>query len=101
MSTTLKRILILAAVILVFILCLVFYLRNDDAVVLDYLLGTMELSFSAWLLILLAVGIVLGWLSLLPVILKLKADNARLNRQVKVSEKEINNLRVMPVKDAQ
>ena len=96
-----KRMILLAAVVLVFVLCLVFYLRNDQLIVLDYLLGSLELSFSTWLLIILVVGIILGWLSLVPVILKLRRQITRLNRQVKVTEKEINNLRVMPVKDTE
>lgn len=99
MSSTLKKIILLAASLIVFIIGLAFYLRNSQTVAVDYFLGNIELSFSVWLLIILVVGVLLGWLTTLPVIIKLKRQNSRLSRQVKVTEKEINNLRVLPVKD--
>ena len=68
-------------------------------VVLDYFLASTEFYFSAWMLAALILGAILGIASSLPIILKLKGQNAKLMRQVKVSEKEINNLRVLPVKD--
>ena len=100
MSSTLKKIILLALSITVFIIGLAFYLRNDQLVKIDYFLGSLELSFSTWLLIVLVAGVLLGWLTTLPVIIKIKRRNARLARQVKVTEKEINNLRVLPVKDS-
>lgn len=101
MSSTFKRILLVIIIFTVFVLGLVFYLRNDQVVVFDYLLGSLELSFSIWLLIILTLGVLLGWLTILPVIFTLKRQNAKLSRQVKMSEKEINNLRVIPLKDTQ
>jgi len=100
MSSTLKKIILLTVSILVFIIGLAFYLRNDQQIAVDYFLGSLELSFSVWLLIILVLGVLLGWLTSLPVIIKLKRQNSRLSRQVKVTEKEINNLRVLPVKDS-
>lgn len=100
MSSTLKKIVLTAVLIIVFITGLAFYLRNDQLVAVDYFLGNLELSFSIWLLIILVIGVLLGWLTSLPVIIKLKRRNSRLSRQVKVNEKEINNLRVLPVKDS-
>ena len=100
MSSTLKKIVLLTVSILVFLTGLAFYLRNDQLVAVDYFLGNLELSFSIWLLIILVVGVILGWLTSLPLIIKLKRQNSRLSRQVKVTEKEINNLRVLPVKDS-
>lgn len=100
MSSTLKKILLLTVSIIVFITGLAFYLRNDQLVAVDYFLGNIEMSFSIWLLLILVGGVLLGWLTSLPVIIKLKRQNSRLSRQVKVTEKEINNLRVLPVKDS-
>ena len=99
MSSTLKKIILLTVAIVVFIIGLAFYLRNDQQIAVDYFLGNLELSFSVWLLIILVLGVLLGWLTSLPVIIKLKRQNSRLSRQIKVTEKEINNLRVLPVKD--
>lgn len=100
MSSTLKKIVLLALSITVFIIGLTFFLRNGQTVAVDYFLGSIELSLSIWLLIVLVIGVLLGWLTSLPVIFKLKRQNSRLSRQVKVTEKEINNLRVLPLKDS-
>lgn len=101
MSSTFKKTLLTALIVIVFTICLVFYLRNDQVITLDYILGSQELSFSLWLVIILALGIFLGWLTAIPAILRLKRDNAKLTRQVNITEKEINNLRVLPLKDDQ
>ncbi len=95
MSRLLKLILILFVVLI----GVVFHLRNDQRIALDYLLGSTEFYFSIWIVTALALGVILGMVSSLPVIIKLKRDNVKLQRQVNVSEKEINNLRVIPVKD--
>jgi putative membrane protein len=99
MSFTLRRFALLTVAIVVFFSGLAFYLRNDQPVVFDYFLGETELSFSVWLLIALLIGVVLGWLAILPLIFSMKRQNARLQRRLKVSETEINNLRVLPVKE--
>ena len=99
MSSTLRRIILLTLASVVFSGGLAFYLRNNQLVSFDYFLGQLELPFSVWLLIVLILGVGLGWLTILPVILNLKRQQARLLRQQKVNETEINNLRVLPVKD--
>jgi len=99
MTSTLKRLILLLLASAVFLGGLAFYLRNDQLVAFDYFLGQLELPFSVWLLIALVTGIGLGWLTILPVILNLKRQKARLLRQKKINETEINNLRVLPVKD--
>ena len=86
-------------VVVIFILGLTFYDRNSQMVVMDYFLGSKEYYFSFWLFGSMSIGIVLGWLTICPIILKLKRHNIKLLRQIKVKEKEINNLRVLPVKD--
>ncbi len=54
----------------------------------------------SWLVVIvLFIGALLGVLASLPMIIKLKQQNLKLERQKKNSEKEINNLRVMPIKD--
>ena len=99
MSSTLRRLVLLTLVGVVFLAGLAFFLRNAQPVDLDYFLGESILPFSVWLLTALVIGVVLGWLSVLPVILIMKRQKARLLRQLKVNETEINNLRAVPVKD--
>ena len=94
------RLLILILVLIVILLGVVFHLRNDQLVVLDYLIGSSEFYFSIWMVSAFSIGAILGLVSSLPVIIRAKRENARLMRRLKIGEKEINNLRVLPVKDA-
>lgn len=94
-----SRILILALIFAVILLGVVFHLRNDQLVVLDYLVGSSKFYFSVWLVFAFTIGALLGLISSLPIILKMKRENARLQKRARISERELNNLRVLPVKD--
>lgn len=93
------RLLKVCFVIVIIFIGLIFHLKNDQLVELNYYVNTVTVSFSLVIVLTLCVGAILGVLASLPVLLKLKHENARLARQVKMTEKEINNLRVIPVKD--
>ncbi len=94
-----SRIVKLCIFLFVLILGLVFHLRNDQLVSIDYYLGILELPFSFIVVFVLSLGVFLGAMVSIPARLKLKTENARLQRQISVTDKEINALRVMPVKD--
>ncbi len=93
----------ISRLIIVFFLLLfglAFHLKNNLLIELDYYIGTtMPLPLSIIVVIALCVGALLGVLASLPIIIKLKQQKFRLEKQIKNSNKEINNLRVMPVKD--
>ena len=95
MSSIVRLILLLAIVLF----GLAFHLQNDRSVTLGYYLGVIELPLSLALVLVLILGAALGALASLPVIIKLRRQRRRLEKQIKNSEKEINNLRVMPLKD--
>jgi uncharacterized membrane protein YciS (DUF1049 family) len=78
---------------------LIFHLRNDQLVLMDYYIGVLELPFSFIVVFVLSLGVILGVLVSIPARLRLKSENARLFKQLSVTEKEINALRVLPVKD--
>ena len=90
------KLLLLFAVLL---LGLVFHLKNNQQIELNYYLGTVELSLSLLIALTLCLGSVLGIVASLPLVIKLKRQQLKLNKQVQNTEKEINNLRVLPVKD--
>jgi putative membrane protein len=94
-----SRILKFVFVLLVMIIGLAFHLRNDQPVDLDFYLGSISLPFSLYIIVALCVGALLGGLAVLPRLLRLKTENARLRKHLQVNEKELNNLRVIPVKD--
>jgi uncharacterized membrane protein YciS (DUF1049 family) len=93
----------IAKLIIVFVILLsglAFHLKNNQMIELNYYVGTTPpLALSIIIVIVLCLGAALGVLASLPMIIKLKQQKLKLERQIKSSEKEINNLRVMPVKD--
>lgn len=93
------RILKLGFVLLVLLIGLAFHLRNDQLVDLDFYLGSVSLPFSFYVIAALCTGALLGGLAMLPRLLWLRRENARLQKHLRVNEKELNNLRVIPVKD--
>lgn len=90
------RLLLLFAILL---FGLAFHLKNNQQIELNYYLGTIELSLSLLIVLTLCLGSVLGIVASLPLVIRLKRQQLKLNRQVQNTKKEINNLRVLPVKD--
>jgi uncharacterized membrane protein YciS (DUF1049 family) len=95
-----SRIVKLSIFLFVLLLGLIFHLRNDQTVMMDYYIGTLELPFSFVLVFVLSIGVILGVVVSIPARIKLKSENARLLKQLNVTEKEITALRVMPIKDS-
>ncbi len=92
----------IAKLIIVFAILLsglAFHLKNHQFIELNYYAGVLNIPLSWLVVIVLFIGAMLGVLASLPMIIQLKQKNLKLERQKKNSEKEINNLRVMPIKD--
>lgn len=94
-----SRVVKLCIIVIVLFIGLAFHLRNDQFVLFDYYLGSVELPFSFMIVAALILGAVAGILATMPAFLKLKGENHRLSRQVQVNEKELDNLRIIPIKD--
>ena len=94
-----SRIVILCLFLVMMSAGLAFHLANDQLITLNYYLGSFDLPVSLVLVLAICIGALMGILACIPVYLRLKRENIRLNRQVTVNEKELNNLRVIPVKD--
>ena len=95
-----SRLVKLCIFLFVLSLGLIFHLRNDQMVLMDYYIGVLELPFSFVVVFVLSIGVILGIVVSIPTRIKLKTENARLLKQLNVTEKEITALRVMPVKDS-
>ena len=92
----------IAKLILVFIILMIgltFHLKNNQLIKLNYYVDVIYIPLSWLVVIVLIIGSILGLLASLPIIIKLKRDKMILKKKIKNSEKEINNLRVMPIKD--
>ncbi len=77
----------------------VFALNNSDSVTLSYYFGSQEMPLSLLLIFTLIVGAVIGILSATVTILRLKRENASLQRKAKVISEEVENLRALPLKE--
>lgn len=96
----LKRISILAIVLVVFVVVIWFTSLNPGVVTIDLAFGTVEPTLA----VALAVTFVLGWafgiLSGSFYVLKLLGERRRLRAALKTSESEVSSLRSLPISDA-
>ena len=95
-----SRIIKLLFFLAILVVGLAFHVKNDQLVNLNYYMGSIELPVSQLVISSLLVGALLGILASLTFVAKLKRENARLARLVRVTEEEVNNLRAIPIKDA-
>ncbi|MBL4852182.1 MAG: LapA family protein [Gammaproteobacteria bacterium] len=93
------RILSLALLLIVLLLGLSFAVLNADSISINYYLGEQEIPLSVALVLALVLGALLGILASLSVILRQRTRISMLNRTVTMTEKEITNLRSLPIKD--
>lgn len=94
------RILGLVFFIIVILLGISFAVLNAEEVKLNYYFGTTSLPLSLVTVIAFAIGAILGILVSLFLILRLKSQNAKLRRTIRNAEKEVKNLRNLPIKDS-
>ena len=93
------RILSLGILLIVFLLGISFAVLNPDKISVNYYFGESEIRISTALVLALVIGALLGVISGLGIILRQRTRISRLNRMVSVTEKEVNNLRSLPIKD--
>lgn len=85
--------------IVLLIVGLSFSLLNSAPVELNYYFGSVELPFSFALVAALATGALLGIFGMLSVVVKLKREAMRFKKTIRASERELSQLRALPVKD--
>lgn len=76
-----------------------FSLLNSVPVTVNYYFGSVELPLVLALMATLTMGVLLGVLGMLTIIFKLKRESMRLKKVIKASERELSQLRALPVKD--
>jgi lipopolysaccharide assembly protein A len=93
------RIIKILLFILIILSALAVHLRNDQAVNFDYYLGNVELPFSLFLVTAVCFGAVLGIMAILPSLIRLEREKSSLSSKIRLTEKELDTLRIIPVKD--
>lgn len=93
------RLVMLSIYIILIVLGVSFAALNASSVVVNFYFTTISMPISVLLTIMLGVGLLLGVLLFLYRYWRLKIDYLKLRNQLKLTEKEIKNLRAIPLKD--
>jgi putative membrane protein len=94
-----KRLLTFIFLLLIIVIGLSFTVLNAGEVELNYYFDTTTLPLAAVVLAAIILGSMLGILATLSLVFAVKAKNVKLQRKVGLIEKEIKNLREIPIKD--
>ena len=96
----LKRISVIAIVLLVFVLMIWFTSINPGVVPIDLAFGTVEPTIPLALAVTFVFGWAFGILCASFYVLKLMNERRRLRTQLRNSESEVSSLRSLPIADA-
>ncbi len=93
------RILMLVAYILLIIIGVSFAALNASSVVVNFYFNSLSMPISVLMTIMLGIGILIGFLLFISRYWRLKIEYHRMKNQLKLTEKEIKNLRSIPLQD--
>lgn len=88
-----------AIILLLVVFGLSFAVLNAEYVTLNYYVGKSQISLSLLLVFTLVLGVVLGMMACFKPWFTLKRQNHSLCLRIKNVEKEVENLRTMPIRD--
>lgn len=94
------RIIAIALALLVTVLGASFAYQNSDTVTVNLWVRSFEVGLPFAMFFALAIGWVIGIVSVSGVIVRQLREVRRLRRAVKLAETEINNLRSIPIRNA-
>lgn len=78
---------------------LFFAALNADTVSINFYYGTLETQLSLALVFAILIGIVIGILASIGMLLRMRGKLSRMQKSIKMMEKEISNLRSIPIKE--
>lgn len=93
------RLLYISLTLVVIIIGVAFSVLNAENIQLNYYLGSVELPLSLVLVVSMIIGAILGIVASLSLIIGSRRNTNKLKRSIEVAEKEIVNLRNIPIKD--
>jgi len=86
---------------LIILLCVIFFaIYNSNSVRVDYIFGTKDIPLVLVLVISLITGAFFGFIASMIKYFKLKKETFQLKHDIKLAQKEINNLREMPLRES-
>ncbi|AUH72877.1 Predicted membrane protein [Legionella sainthelensi] len=93
------RILVLVIYILLIVIGVSFAALNATSVDVNFYFETLSMPISVLMTIMLGIGVLIGFIFFIARYWRLKAECHRLKNQLKLTEKEIKNLRSIPLQD--
>ena len=85
--------------IVIILFGMTFATLNSESVTINYYLGQSSLPLSLLLVFSFACGCMVGMVVGIWLLIKAKLANYRMRHQLNMAEKEINNLRAIPLQD--
>jgi len=95
----LKNIILILLFVIVLAVSALFFAQNDTMVQIKYFAGVIDWQLNWVLISTLVLGFILGAVSVLTHLMTAKIKLVNANRRLALREKEINNLRALPIKD--
>ncbi len=93
------RIISYILLLLIILFGITFAALNSDSVTINYYIGRSVLPLSLLLVLVFAFGCLIGIVAGLWLLIKAKIRNRRLRQRLQLAEKEIENLRAIPLQD--
>ena len=93
------RIVYLFIFLVLVIFGIVFAVLNADPVKLNYYFGSQEVALSLILVLAMIVGAILGVIASASMIISARREVMKLRKSVELAEKEVTNLRAIPIRD--
>lgn len=93
------RLLMILFYLLLILVGVSFAALNASSVEVNFYVTTMTMPISILMTIMLGIGILIGFLIFLLRYWRLKRELAKIRNQLRLTEKEIKNLRDIPLKD--
>ena len=94
-----RRIIKYIFIFLITVFAVTFTLLNSQPVKINFYLGSFEIDLVIVILTCLAIGSLLGVMAVLGKLISFKQEIVRKDKKIKVAEKEVENLRSLPLKD--
>ena len=94
-----KNIILILLFVIVLAVSGLFFAQNDTMVQIKYFAGTIDWQMNWVLISTLVLGFVIGAVSVLTSLMTTKIKLANAKRRLAMHEKEIRNLRALPIKD--
>ena len=90
---------LIALILAVTLFTVTFTLLNSQPVKVNYYFGSYEIDLLIVVVICLVIGSLLGVTAVLGKVFSLKQEVSRKEKKIKITEKELENLRSLPLKD--